>query len=81
MLWTGINDTENSFEAASRKTWLYVGRVQSSVTTEIVTKCIRNKTKTDENIICEQLKTIGTNKAFKIGVDSKYHEMLYNSEF
>lgn len=74
-------ENESEFEAESRKIWLYLERAENNVTNYIVISYIQKKCETEEEIICEELTTIGKNNAFKIGINEKYHEMLYKPEF
>lgn len=78
---TGKLNSDIEFQAAETNIWVYVGRVGPNVTEDHVIKYIKNKTKEDEKITCEELKTIGSNKAFKVGVSHIYKDQMYEPTF
>lgn len=77
---TEISDVTNEFQAAESNIWVYVGRVRAEVTQDQVMNYIKEKTK-EEKIICEEIKTSGPNKAFKVGINSKFMEQIYSPDF
>lgn len=71
---------QTGFKAAESNAWVYVGRVSSDTVAEDVVKYIKEKTN-EEKIICEDLKIIGRNKAFKVGINMNFKEQLYDPGF
>lgn len=77
---TGQTDENTEFTAAESNVWVYVGRVNAGVTCENVTQYVKKKT-SEDNIICEEIKIMGHNKAFKVGINSKHREKVYEPSF
>ena len=80
---TAIMPEGERFISVPRKMWLYIGRVNKAVTTNIARAFIKTKAdiNNDEYLVVEQLKTIGELNAFKIGVNVQFYEKLNSSEF
>ena len=72
-------DAENQLEAATRLAWLYVGRLKQNTTEDILTNFLRKNGVSD--IDCEQLNSIGRNKAFKVGIPFQHFDMVNKPEF
>lgn len=80
---TAIVPEGELFISVPRKMWLYIGKVNKGVTTDIVRAFIKTKAaiNNDEYLVVEQLKTIGELNAFKIGVNVQFYDKLNSSEF
>ena len=66
--------------AAERKAWLYVSRLHETVTVETITRFLQ-RNGIQDNIECEQLKTMGKNKAFKLGIPFSHYDKTQEEEF
>lgn len=77
---TGPSDATSGFQAASANAWLYIGHIKATITKEVIFNYVRSKLN-DENIIIEEINIIGPNKAFKLGINMKHKEQLYNPAF
>lgn len=78
---TGEIDECIEFTAADSNVWIYVGRVNLGVTSENVIKYIKAKTAEDTLICAEELSTNEVNKCFKVGINSKYKDNVYDPSF
>jgi hypothetical protein len=63
----GINNCAGEIQAAEQRAWLYVGKLEKSTTAENVIAYM-SKRGIPGNIECDELKTIGDKKAFKVGI-------------
>ncbi|KAJ4432548.1 hypothetical protein ANN_21171 [Periplaneta americana] len=70
----------NRLKAEERNVWIYVGRLSSETTADDITRYLK------ENGIehvseCEMLDTRGTNRAFKLAVPFRYHDIIFSPDF
>ena len=78
---TGIREPGNStLRAADRTAWLYVGRLHQSVEQGDLVKYL------DDNgvkgkIECEELKTVGENRAYRIGIPFERKDLVEEPDF
>lgn len=70
----------DDLQAASKKAWLYIGKLKDNTTPDNVKKYMEKKG-IQGNIICEELQTQGDNKAFKIGFPFNYIRETEQPEF
>lgn len=77
---SGVSTNLDSFSAADRKIWIYVGRCKSSTTVEDVKKYLATKIP-EADIDIEQLISKGSNNSFKIGANENFKNVLYNPDF
>ena len=67
-------------QAEEKKAWLYVRRLRNGTTEEMIKKYLHTNGVRGE-IECEELRTKGTSKAFKIGIPFTMHKKTENTEF
>lgn len=80
----GTADTAstNGFVSEPRKMWLYVGRAGSQTSKEIVEKYVKERLKLkDDQLVVEDLRTVGSTRSFKVGVDSRFYDEAMKAEF
>ncbi|KAJ4451794.1 hypothetical protein ANN_03266 [Periplaneta americana] len=77
---TGTGTEDNILKAAERKAWLFVGRLRQESTPESVKNFLSRKGIAEE-IICEELPTRGSTKAFKVGIPFNTLETVNKDEF
>lgn len=63
--------------------WIYVGKAAQDVNIGIVQKyiCHRLPDVKDDDLVVEQLKTLGKTNSFKIGIDSGHFDSLNKCDF
>lgn len=74
------NSSDSLLQAGERFAWLYVGRLSEHSTTAKVHTYLEKKGFSGK-ITCEELKTQGTNKAFKVGFPLHYLEVTEDPNF
>ena len=68
-------------EVGERRAWLYVGRLSANTTNEKIKNFLVRKDFDQQKMICEELRTQGSNKAFKVGIPLNKLECTENPEF
>jgi hypothetical protein len=63
----GTNNSAGEIRAAEKRAWLYVGKLEKSTMAENVIAYM-SKRGIQGNIECDELKTLGDKKAFKVGL-------------
>ncbi|KAJ4427085.1 hypothetical protein ANN_24700 [Periplaneta americana] len=77
----GTGDTEdNLIEAGVARAWLYLGRLSQHTTTEKI-KSFLSRKGIQQDVVCEELRTMGMNKAFKIGIPMQNLEETEKPEY
>lgn len=72
----------SGFTCEPRKMWFYVGRASSQTTKEAIGQYLKNKLKAgDDQLIVENLRSVGVARSYKIGIDSKYYDQVNKAEF
>lgn len=76
-------DANNGFIASnSSKMWLYIGKAAQSVNTKTIEDYVtRRLSISGEDLIIEQLKTIGRTNSFKLGITPQEYERINSSQF
>jgi hypothetical protein len=64
----GTNNSAGEIQAAEERAWLYVGKLEKSIMAENVIAYM-SKRGIQGNIECDELKTLGDKKAFKVGLN------------
>ena len=79
---TGEDDEEGSaLQAGERRAWLYIGRLSSNTTGEKIRTFLNKKGIPQDQLVCEELRTLGTNKAYKVGIPFHHLSDTENPEF
>ena len=79
MLCTTENNDED-IQAAQRNAWLFIGRLKEGTRAENIKKFLQKKGIQGE-IECEELRSRGKNKAFKLGIPYDYLEEVQDPLF
>ena len=79
----GTNHNDEHLQAAVKKAWLYIGKLKDTTTVDSLRKYIEKKGIAGDtgSIYCEELKTLGTNKAFRVGIDFQLLPVIEDPEF
>lgn len=78
----GTDDTTDlTLQAGERTAWLYVGRLSHQTTGTNLKEFLRKKGIELNNVSCEELRTSGLNKAFKVGIPYQYLEQTEEATF
>lgn len=76
----GGKDTKNGMRAATKKAWLFVGRLHEETTEEDLSSYLTDNGITGE-ITCERIEIKGRNKAYKVGMDFENLEKTNEPSF
>lgn len=78
----GTGSVQDDFSAADRKFWMYIGNVKNTVSKENIVSFLDSKEEAHINTFeCEELKTLGKNKSFKVGVTADLKNKVFENEF
>lgn len=71
------------FKARPSKMWLYVGKADESVEETHVTDYIKKKCSIteDDHVIVKKLPLLGRSRAFQVGIEPTFYDMLNNADF
>lgn len=77
---------EGNKQKKTKKLWLFISRVKSTVTEEVIKKYISKKAKTDiNNVYVKLLKTYwmieNDNNCFMVGLQFTLHDLIYDNNF
>jgi hypothetical protein len=72
--------SDSEIKAEKKKAWIYLGRMSQETTIDGVRNFLNRKGTTEETII-EELRTMGSCKAFKLGFPYEHLQGTENSEF
>ncbi|XP_044749360.1 uncharacterized protein LOC123310057 [Coccinella septempunctata] len=77
-----INDKQTTISGATKKKWLYVGRIAGGDVTEEEIENFLKNTDGLGNIVVKKLDTKGSNSAFSVGLPSEeVYKTVYSKEF
>lgn len=79
----GQNEEDKGFVGIKPKVWMYIYRIQNSVTEEIIMNYLKEKLNLNagEELIVRDLQTKGKNKCFMVAADFKYRDDFYSPDF
>ena len=73
----GTDNSENPvLEAGELAAWLYVGRLSQRMTDQNIREYLQRRGIKQQDITCEELRTMGTNKSFKVGIPYQFLEQV-----
>lgn len=62
--------------------WLNIDKTAPTVDTNIISSYIAKKLDiSGKDLIIEQLKTLGTNQSFKVGIKAEYYDIVNSCDF
>ena len=73
--------THPTLQAGERTAWLYVGRLSQQTTGSNIKEHFQKKGIDPQDITCEELRTLGTNKAFKVGIPYQCLEQVVDAAY
>lgn len=73
--------THPTLQAGERTAWLYVGRLSQQTKGSNIKEHLRKKGIDPQDITCEELRTLGTNKAFKVGIPYQCLEQVEEATY
>ena len=76
----GNGTANNSFAAADKKVWLYIGKVKNGVTVENIIDYLNIKLP-DQSFSCDQLPSRGSNLSFRVGASFDLKSTLEDPDF
>jgi len=71
---------DSEIKAEKKKAWIYLGRMSQETTAERV-KNFLNRKGIKEEVLVEELRTMGPGKAFKLGFPFEHLQLTENLEF
>uniref|UniRef100_A0A6P7HB54 Uncharacterized protein LOC114348557 n=1 Tax=Diabrotica virgifera virgifera TaxID=50390 RepID=A0A6P7HB54_DIAVI len=80
----GAGSEDANFVAANpSKMWLYIGKAAETVTNDIIKNYIQRKLANlkVEDVMVEQLKTVGNTSSFKVGLPIEFYDEVNTSDF
>lgn len=80
---TALPDPDDMFKARPSKMWLYVGKAAETVEETHVAEYIKKKCSIseDDQLVVRKLSLLGRSRAFQVGIDPKYYDVLSNGDF
>jgi hypothetical protein len=71
---------DSGIKAENKKAWIYLGRMSQETTVQRVRNSL-NRKGIKEEVLVEELRTMGPGKAFKLGFPFEHLQLMENSEF